>query len=111
MGLNLVEVNPVYTSFIGNMIYDDQDPIASSLEIGRRGIVKFLKGSSIYPKVSRINQEKLNYLLGENVDIEGLGWKQLYKRIYLLRYRNPIHIGLKDISLKKYTSKVIRNIS
>ena len=111
MGLNLVEVNPVYTSFIGNMIYDYQDPIASSLEIGRRGIVKYVKGSSIYPKVSRINQEKLNYLLGENVDIDGLGWEQLYKRISLLRYRNPIHIGLKDISLKKYTSKVIRNIS
>ena len=29
----------------------------------------------------------------------------------ILRYRNPIHIGLKDINLKKYTSKVIRNIS
>jgi IS605 OrfB family transposase len=109
-GLNLIKVNPCYSSFIGNMIYDYPDPIAASLEIGRRGIVKYIKGSSIYPKVFLINQEKLNYLLGENVDTKGFGWLQLYGLISLLRYRNPVETGLKGTNLYSYKSKVYRFI-
>ncbi len=39
IGLNLIKVNPVYSSFIGNMIYTYPDPVSASLEIGRRGII------------------------------------------------------------------------
>lgn len=103
-GTNLLKVNPCYTSFIGNMIHDYPDPIASSLEIGRRGMSQYIKGYSIYPDISRINQEKLNYLLGENMEYKG--WKELYKIISCLRYRNPIPMGLKDKYLYSYKSKV-----
>jgi len=105
-GLNKIEVNPIYSSFIGNMIYNYADAIASSLEIGRRGIVKYIKGNGLYPNISSINQEKLNYLLGENVDINGLDWKQLYSIISLLRYRNP-HSGLLVNYLNSHKSKCL----
>jgi len=107
LGLNKIEVNPCYSSFIGNMIYDYSDPVSASLEIGRRGITKYTKGFSIYPSVSLINQEKLNYLLDENEDINGLNWVQIYNKISLSRYRNPI-VGLKDENLHSHKSKIIR---
>lgn len=104
MGLNKVKVNPVYSSFIGNMIYTYPDPVSASLEIGRRGIIKYIKGGSIYPELSSINQEKLNYLLDENVDKVWSSWKELYAIISLLRYRNPLE-GLKANNLGSYKSK------
>lgn len=56
---NLVEVNPCYTSFIGNIIYGNSttpDMIAASIEIARRGYKKFEK-SWFYPN---IRNEKIN---------------------------------------------------
>jgi IS605 OrfB family transposase len=89
-GFKKIEVNPCYSSFIGNMIHPYFDPISSSIEIGRRGIVKYKKGSSIYPSIMRINQEKLNYLLGENINVDDINWHSLYKRTHLMRYRNTL---------------------
>lgn len=93
-GFNLIEVNPCYTSFIGNMIYEFPDSISASIEIGRRGMLKYKKGYSIYPEMTLINQKKLNYLVGENIVYDS--WKKLYKVISLLRYRNPLDEGLLD---------------
>lgn len=89
-GIINIPVNPVYSSFIGNLIYEDYDPIAAAMELTRRGIVKYIKGSKLYPPLSRINQEKLVYLLGENSDNEWTSWRQLYNFISKagLRYRN-----------------------
>jgi hypothetical protein len=109
IGLNLIKVNPIYSSFIGNMIYSYPDPVSASLEIGRRGIVKYIKGGNIYPELTLINQEKLDYLLGENIVGEWNNWKQLYNIISLLRYRNPIE-GLLAKSLESYKSKCLRLI-
>jgi IS605 OrfB family transposase len=47
-----VEINPAYTSFIGNILHNEFDPIAASLEIGRRGINKYQKGNSFYPELN-----------------------------------------------------------
>lgn len=110
LGINKIEVNPCYSSFIGNMIHPYFDPISSSLEIGRRGVVKYKKGSSIYPELASINQEKLTYLLGENVVDKGnISWKQLYGIISLLRYRNQLEQsnGKKDKYLRSRKSKLI----
>lgn len=55
----LVEVNPVYSSFIGNLLYGNNecpDMVASSIEIARRGFKKFSKGW-FYPE---FNVENLN---------------------------------------------------
>ena len=58
---SLVEVNPCYTSFIGNVIYGDEttpDMVAASIEIARRGYKKFEK-SWFYPSVrdKKINEQ------------------------------------------------------
>jgi IS605 OrfB family transposase len=87
-GIIKITINPTYSSFIGNMIYKDYDTIASATEICRRGITKYIKGCSIYPTMSKINQEKLIYLFGENIDINDLSWNQLYKQSIGKSYRN-----------------------
>lgn len=51
-GIIIIEVNPVYTSFIGNMVYSYFDPLNAAIEIGRRGIIKYIKGNSLYPILS-----------------------------------------------------------
>ena len=45
-GYELVKVNPVYSSFIGNLVYGDDttpDMVAASIEIARRGYKKYEK--------------------------------------------------------------------
>jgi IS605 OrfB family transposase len=47
-GIELKKVNPVYTSFIGNVMYEVYDPVAASIEIGRRG----MKDSTFFPLIT-----------------------------------------------------------
>ena len=45
-GYELIKVNPVYSSFIGNLVYGDEttpDMVAASIEIARRGYKKYEK--------------------------------------------------------------------
>lgn len=46
----LIEVNPCYSSFIGNLLYNKYDPIASAYEICRRGIYKYTTGFKLIPE-------------------------------------------------------------
>lgn len=106
-GFNHIEVNPCYSSFIGNMIHTDYDPIAASIELLRRGIVKFIKGSSLYPDLRLINQQKLSYLVGENIPCQS--WISLYKQITRsgMRYRNrDKKLFRVDTNLSSHKSKV-----
>lgn len=46
-GFDFVEINPAYSSVIGNLLYSDDktpDPILSSIEIARRAYKKYEKG-------------------------------------------------------------------
>ena len=44
------DVNPVYTSLIGNLSYGYFDPVNASIEIGRRGMYCYTKGN-FYPQL------------------------------------------------------------
>jgi IS605 OrfB family transposase len=46
------EVNPSYTSVIGNINHSYFDPINASLEIGRRGMFRYNKGFKYQPKIN-----------------------------------------------------------
>ena len=72
-GILKIEVNPCYKSFIGNIQYNEYDPIAASMEIGRRGIHKYSKGG-FYPEL-----DITNFINDEMYDeIKGcLTWKDL----------------------------------
>ena len=83
----LVEVNPVYSSFIGNLLYGNEntpDMIASSIEIARRGFKKYSKGW-FYPifNVDNLNEQWKQTLSG----IED--WKTAFNQIKKskLKYR------------------------
>lgn len=41
LGIIHIEINPAYSSFVGNMVYECFDPVAASLEICRRGMIKY----------------------------------------------------------------------
>lgn len=91
LGIIKIEVNPAYSSFIGNIIHkDDFDCIASAKEILRRGVNRFKKGGSLHPPLSEIAVERLTHLLQENADSVGNTWQTMFKAVSLakLRYRN-----------------------
>ena len=70
-----VLINPVYTSFIGNILHNEYDPVASSIEIGRRGINKFTKGSSFYPEFETLN------IINHFNDLSSIDGMKMYEMI------------------------------
>lgn len=107
-GYELVEVNPVYSSFIGNLLYGSEnchDMIASSIEIGRRGYKKYSKGW-FYPRFSieHLNEQWKQTLSG----IEG--WKQAFNQIKKskLKYRFQLLENIQNAVFSKiYIHKCI----
>ena len=84
---NLVEVNPAYSSQVGNIAFGNEntpDMVASSIEIARRAYKKFDKGW-FYPKFKiQFRDEQWKQTLGS---VEN--WKDLFQKIKesKLKYR------------------------
>ena len=76
---NLFEVNPAYSSIVGNIAYGDEntpDMVAASIEIARRAYKKFNK-EWFYPRFSiRYRDEQWKQTLGT---VEN--WKELFQKI------------------------------
>lgn len=95
-GIDLVKVNPAYSSFVGNMTYGYFDPVSSSIEICRRGMTKYEKGNKQFGSIDSINLQKAKiYLVNENVqfdinDLKELTIPKLFKMFSGLKYRNPL---------------------
>lgn len=75
----LVEVNPAYSSVVGNFMYggpDTPDMVAASIEIARRAYKKFEKGW-FYPKfnVERLDERWKQTLAGVKT------WKELARKV------------------------------
>jgi IS605 OrfB family transposase len=88
-GIKLIEVNAAYSSFIGNMMYDNFDATNAAMEICRRGMFKFSKGL-FYPPVpiSTISNTMVRLADHRKVVISPLvaqkinactDWKELYE--------------------------------
>lgn len=92
------EVNACYTSFIGNLVYNEPDMIAASLEIARRGFYKFQK-DKFYPDLIKV--ETLRNRWKKDLERTYNSWVELFNKIKImeLKYRN---------SLKDYSFKVFR---
>ena len=105
-GYELIEVNPVYSSFIGNLLYGSEncsDMIASSIEIARRGYKKYSKGW-FYPifSIEHLNEQWKQTLSG----IED--WKAAFKEIKKskLKYRFQLQdYMLNAVFSKKYKQR------
>ena len=84
LGIIKLEINPCYTSFIGNMQYEYIDPINASIEIGRRGIFKYNKGK-FYPEFDTgtiVNaMSKLNELRDVSSIKDCESWVEMYREV------------------------------
>ena len=96
--IDFIEVNPVYSSFIGNLCNKAPDPIAASLEIARRANFKYIKGK-FYPEL--IDKTSLFNLWKESASWVYSNWKELFDIIKTagLKYRR---------SLESFDSEVFR---
>lgn len=108
-GYELVEVNPVYSSFIGNLLYGNEntpDMIASSIEIARRGYKKYYKGW-FYPifSIEHLN-EQWKQTLSRIED-----WKSAFNKIKKskLKYRFQLQDYISNAVFSKiYKQKKIK---
>lgn len=114
-GIQLIEINPVYTSFIGNILYHNFDPISASIEIGRRGMIKFIKGNKLYPELTDTILDTVVERFKSFPDVQGIkdckSWIKLYEIMKKagIRYRWQ----LKDINYScssKFNKKCNWNI-
>jgi hypothetical protein len=85
--IEIIEINPFYTSVIGNLVYNDFDPVSSSREISRRGYYKFQKGK-FYPSLELVKHQ-WKEMVTDNIQT----WKELYSKLKTqnIRYRVPLN--------------------
>ena len=86
-GIKLLEVNPVYSSFIGNCTYKDFDPINAAVELARRGAFQYTKNYGFYPELT---QTILNTLILRGCDdsiLKAVSWAELFNHIKQTEFR------------------------
>lgn len=101
----LYKVNPVYSSFIGNCMYNYVDSINSSIEIARRGYECIInKSNKFYPAIKL--KDSLKHQWKEMISEIPNNWKELFNLIKnsKLSYR----VSLKDLSDFNVFSKKVR---
>jgi IS605 OrfB family transposase len=105
-GIQFIEINPAYSSIIGNTIYPDYpDPICASLEINRRGYFKYQK-DKFYPSIP--SKDVLDELWKQTLEKSFGTWKELseWLKNSKLRYRIPLSENLKSFSYKSPNSNI-----
>ena len=109
LGIEKIGVIAAYSSFIGNIQHIYFDPISASLEIARRGTVKYDKGSSIFPVLSDKDKDTM-CLLGLDVPCDTvLNWKNALGLLATsgLRYRRVLEKSeILDKNLSSYKSGI-----
>ena len=112
-GYILIEVNPVYSSFIGNIENDYVDAVSSSIEINRRGMVKYDKGGMMIPSVTNTNVDTMIELFkSSSLDVQLLkgcnGWNNYYHvfRKTKCKYRRGLSNKDRPLSLNNNKSCV-----
>ena len=80
-GIEFIEVNPCYSSCIGNIKYPYADAANAAIEIGRRGLTKYINGT-FYPHITQEDIHTLESKFGYVVECSTkCGWKELYKSL------------------------------
>jgi IS605 OrfB family transposase len=101
-GGTLYKINPVYSSFIGNLIYNFNDSINASLEVGRRGYdVIILKNKKFYPDFSSLKDQWKEYF-NDNIKT----WKELFNKIKNLGLKYRVSFEEKVLSHLSHKSGV-----
>ena len=101
-GIYVKKVNPAYSSFIGNLLYQLPDALSSALEIARRGSTT---SSGLYPEL--INIDDLANRWKEELNWSCSNWKELYlefkSKNLLNRYR--VSMSQKDLVFKPFIAR------
>ena len=104
-GYDLVEVNPVYSSFIGNLVYGNTttpDMVAASIEIARRGYKKYEK-NWFYPvfNIDCLDERWKQTLTGVK------NWKDAFLKIKnsKVKYRVLLDDIIQNAVFSKYNRK------
>ena len=84
-GLRLVKENACHTSFIGNIKYDFCDSVNAAVEIGHRGLMRYISGT-FYPQMTEKDRDTMTKVAadgdqGDAHDITYQSWKEAYKSI------------------------------
>ncbi len=96
-GQKLYNVNPAYSSFIGNCMYNYIDPVNSSIEIGRRGYECIInKSKQFYPTFCL--KESLKHQWKEMVNDITNNWKGLYDLV-IKNMKLSYRVSLKDMPM------------
>ncbi len=97
-GTVLKKVKPHYSSFVGNLLYKEYDPIASSLELLRRGIGQYKLGFRLVPEYDPNNI--ITDQIDGYVDLDQFkSFQELFKSIRNKSYRRKT----KTFSSQKFT--------
>lgn len=87
-GIKLIKINPIYSSFIGNIQYEYVDAVNASIEIGRRGLFKYIKGT-FYPNIKCKDLDTMEAKFGIDVsNSTSFDWVTMYKSL-----KNSFHNG------------------
>ena len=104
-GYELVKVNPVYSSFIGNLVYGNEvtpDMVAASIEIARRGYKKYEK-NWFYPvfNVDCLDERWKQTLTGVK------NWKDAFLKIKnsKVKYRVLLNDTVQNAVFSKFNRK------
>ena len=88
--IKVYDINPAYTSFIGNLTNNLPDPIAASVEIARRGYnLIILRNKQFYPELIKV--EVLKNLWKKDLEWIYSSWKDLFILVKNseMKYRVP----------------------
>lgn len=114
-GVQKVEVNPAYSSLIGNMLYKDYDCIASAMELLRRGVNKFQKGNKLYPQIEEVQIDKLiqvvsNSCLSQGIDYTNHDFSKDTNGCYVLKTDKSSKSGKGNKSKSKTNFKLVNKL-
>ena len=102
-GVEFVEVNPCYSSFIGNIKYKYSDPCNASIEIGRRGLYKYIKNGKLYPEITLKDRRTLESVFGYVVADARSSWVEIYKSLRSsydeVEFSRRLRTGLDEVSV------------
>lgn len=102
----MLEINPAYTSLIGNLQNDYIDCVNSSIEICRRGYeIRVKRNKNFYPIIKI--KDTFQHQWKEKGDVRLNSWKEMMEEIKTLRIR--YRVSLEEVSTK-YSVLRIRSI-
>jgi len=83
--IKYIEVNPAYSSTIGNVCFDSVDEINSATEIARRGFCKYIQKLCLYPPLNIMKHQWKDVFVNQN------SWKDIHDELKnsKLKYRVP----------------------